>query len=87
MCNYVPGIRNYFEMGDMAAMIAPRRLIIAAGMQDSIFPIFGVKKAYQQVQKAYALCGRPDRCSLVIGEGGHLNYADLIWAELAANDN
>ena len=58
-------------------------VIAAAGMQDSIFPIFGVKRAWQQVEKAYQLAGAPEMCSLVIGDKGHLNYADLIWAEYA----
>lgn len=79
MCNHVPGIRRYFEMGDMAAMIAPRRLIVAAGMRDRDFPIFGVKKAFAQIKRAYALAGCPGHCTLVIGALGHLNYADLIW--------
>lgn len=83
LCNHVPGIRKIFEMGDMAAMIAPRRLIAAAGMQDAIFPIHGVKRAWQQAERAYRLAGCPEMCSLVIGEQGHLNYADLIWAEYA----
>jgi hypothetical protein len=82
MCNYVPGIRKYFEMGDMAGMIAPRRLIVAAGMQDSIFPIFGVKKAFQDIKRVYAAAGCEENCSLVIGDSGHYNYADLIWEEI-----
>ena len=79
MCNYVPGIRKYFEMGDLAGMIAPRRLIVAAGLHDRIFPIFGVKKAFEDIQRMYTAAGCKSNCSLVIGDSGHFYYADLIW--------
>lgn len=79
MCNYVPGIRKYFEMGDMAGMIAPRHLVISAGYYDEIFPLFGTKKAYQDVERLYKAAGAKSNCRLVIGEEGHFNYADLMW--------
>ena len=81
LCNHVPSIRRYFEMGDMAGLIAPRRLIIAAGKEDSIFPINGVQRSYEMVKRMYKAAGTPEKCSLVVGDGGHLNYADLIWEE------
>ena len=82
MCNHIPGIRKYFEMGDLAGLIAPRRLVIAAGKEDEIFPIDGVEKAFETAKSYYEKLGAADKCTLVIGEGGHLNYADLIWDEL-----
>lgn len=81
LCNHIPGIRRYFEMGDLAGLIAPRRLIIAAGIEDSIFPIDGTRAAFDAAKRLYTAAGAPDMCSLVIGDGGHLNYADLIWDE------
>ncbi|MBQ8551618.1 MAG: hypothetical protein IJ428_02255 [Clostridia bacterium] len=45
---------------------------------DSIFPIDGAREAFAEIERIYeAECAR-DRCALVIGNGGHLNYADLI---------
>ena len=79
MCNYVPGIAKYFDMGHMAAMIAPRHLVVAAGREDTIFPIYGVLKCFDQIRRIYDLAGCPDRCRLVIGPSGHFNYADEIW--------
>jgi len=79
LCNHIPSIRKYFEMGDLAGLIAPRRLIVAAGAQDSIFPLFGVKRAYKQIEFIYESAGCPERCALVVGDKGHLNYADLIY--------
>ena len=82
MCNHIPSIRKYFEMGDLAGLIAPRYLVIAAGMKDDIFPISGTEAAFRQVFSLYLTAGVPQNCALVIGDGGHLNYADLLWQKL-----
>ncbi len=86
LCNHIPSIRKYFEMGDLAGLIAPRRLVVAAGEKDTIFPIDGVKLAYDQIERIYKDAGVPENCALVIGNGGHLNYADLIWERLSVMD-
>ena len=79
MCNYIPGIRRYFEMGDMAGLIAPRLFIMAAGKQDPGFYMKGSYDAYEQALTAYTAAGCPERCCLEVDEGGHLNYADHLW--------
>ena len=83
LCNHIPSIRKYFEMGDLAGLIAPRRLVVAAGAKDTDFPIDGVKLAYDKIECIYRDAAVPENCALVIGDGGHLNYADLIWAKLS----
>lgn len=83
MCNHIPGIRKYFEMGDLACLIAPRKLVVAAGAKDDIFPLDGVKKTYGTIERIYEAAGAKENCALVVGELGHLNYADLIWEKLA----
>ena len=82
MCNHIPSVRKYFEMGDLAGLIAPRYLVIAAGREDDIFPIDGTEEAYRQAFSLYLSAGVPQNCALVIGEGGHLNYADHLWQKL-----
>ena len=77
--NYIPGILRYFEMGDLAGLIAPRPLIVVAGCDDEIFPIGGVQEAFGTIRQVYAAAGAPDRCRLVVGQGGHRFYADLAW--------
>jgi len=81
MCNHIPGSRKYFEMGDLACLIAPRRLIVAAGREDKIFPLDGVEKTYDVIARIYRAAGAEGNCALVVGDGGHLNWADLIWAK------
>ncbi|NLA83352.1 MAG: hypothetical protein GX854_02225 [Clostridiales bacterium] len=78
-CNYVPHIRKYFEMGDLAGLIAPRALVIVAGKEDKIFPINGVIESYELAQSLYKAAGADGRCKLVVGEGGHRFYADEAW--------
>ena len=82
MCNHIPSIRRYFEMGDLAGLIAPRWLAIAAGKLDVGFPIEGTRDAFRQVKAAYSAAGVPERCALLETEGDHLNYADELWAQL-----
>ncbi|MBR5868183.1 MAG: hypothetical protein IKZ21_01950 [Clostridia bacterium] len=82
LCNHIPSIRKYFEMGDLAGLIAPRKLVVAAGKEDPIFPIQGVEKAFATIQSIYRAAGAPGNCALVVGDGGHLNYADPIWQKL-----
>jgi len=78
-CNYVPGILQYFDMGDLAAMIAPKKLVVVCGKDDPIFPVYGVEESYQQMRACYAAAGVPDNCALVIGDGEHRFYADASW--------
>jgi len=78
-CNFVPGIRKYFNMGDLGCLIAPRKLIVVCGKEDVIFPVDGVKKSFETIKKAYAAVGKEDICHLVIGDGGHQFYPDQAW--------
>jgi len=82
MCNHIPYIRKYFEMGDLAGLIAPRKLVIAAGKEDPIFPIDGTLKTYENIKRLFRAASAEENCTLLIGEQGHLNYADLLWEKL-----
>lgn len=77
--NYLPGAYKYFEMGDLAGLIAPRPLIVVAGKEDPIFPIEGVKENFDIIKNIYDAAGVADKCQLVIGEGGHRFYAEQAW--------
>lgn len=82
LCNHIPYIRKFFEMGDLAGLIAPRKLVIAAGQEDPIFPIAGTVKTYENIKRLYKAADAEENCALVIGAQGHLNYADLLWEKL-----
>ena len=79
VCNFVPGIVNYFGMGDIGGLIAPRKLVAVNGKLDKIFPDYGVREAYSRVAELYSTCGVPQNCTLVTGDGGHICYPDITW--------
>ena len=78
-CNYIPGIRRYFEMGDMAGLIADRKLIMVCGVLDPDFPMDGVEKSYERALQVFDGLGRAEFCRLVKGPAGHQFYPDLAW--------
>lgn len=78
-CNYVPGIRKYFDMGDLGGLIAPRKLIAVCGREDEIFNINGAREAFAQIQKLYHAAGAADACAMIEGSGGHRFYAADAW--------
>ncbi|MDR3710935.1 MAG: alpha/beta hydrolase family protein [Capsulimonadaceae bacterium] len=79
-CNYIPGILKIADMGDLAGLIAPRKLIIVAGDKDEIFPIEGVRRAYDTAERIYAAVGASNRIRLVVCDGGHRFFARESWA-------
>ena len=79
ICNYIPQLYKYFEMGDLALLIAPRPLIVVCGKDDRIFPLEGVQREFATVQKIYDAMGVPNNCALVIGQEGHRFYAADSW--------
>lgn len=85
ICNFVPNIRLYFDMGDLAGLIAPRKLIVVCGNQDPIFPLKGVMKSYEMIRKLFEKAGVCEHCSLVIGEGAHRFYPEDTWPIIMKN--
>lgn len=79
ICNYIPNIRKYFDMGDLGALIAPRKLLVVCGDKDPIFPLEGVEKSFDLIQKAYAHAGIEDQCRLLVGDGGHQFFPKQAW--------
>lgn len=77
--NYIPGILKVAEMGELAGLIAPRKLVAVAGQEDEIFPIHGVRKAFAAAQDIYRAAGCPENIKLVVGPGGHRFYAGQSW--------
>lgn len=78
-CNYIPGIRKYFEMGDLAGLIADRTLIIVCGIHDPDFPLAGVLKSYERARNTFRINGREKYCILVKGNEGHRFYPESAW--------
>jgi len=73
-CNYVPGLWKAVDMGDIAALIAPRPLLIETGDKDSLNGPSGVPNVTSQVdiaKAAYELFGGHKDIIHVVEEGEH----------------
>ncbi len=71
ICNCVPGIMQWGEMSDVAALFAPRPMLIISGDEDRIFPIDATERAYAELEKTYALLGAQDNLDSDFFEGVH----------------
>ncbi len=78
-CNFIPGIRRYFDMCDLAGLIAPKILVVVSGKEDDIFPINPAKETVEFASTLYAAAGAGDKIAMVEGNGGHRFYADDAW--------
>ncbi len=61
----------------VAALIAPRPLLIANSDVDSIFPLTGVQRLHAKTKRVYELLGAADKLGLVITPGDHKDTQDL----------
>ena len=61
----------------LAAMVAPRPLLIANSDKDSIFPLEGVLRVHRKARGVYDLLGASTNLGLLITEGPHLDTQDL----------
>ena len=88
ICNTIPGIMNWGEMSDVAALIAPRPMLIISGTEDKIFPIDATKRAYATLSKTYGVLGVQDKLESDFFEGVHewsntksLPFLKAHWGE------
>lgn len=73
-CNYVPGLWQLADMGDIGALLAPRPLLIETGSHDPLNGKRGAANVTEQLaitRQAYALLGAEDQLAHALFEGGH----------------
>jgi hypothetical protein len=74
-CNYVPGLWELADMGDLGALIAPRPLLIETGTLDPLNGERGIDNVTEQLDitaQAYELFEVRDRLVHVLFEGEHM---------------
>lgn len=81
-CNFIPHAYEWFDMQDLACLIAPKPLVIVSGREDRTFPLYGVKKAFETAKKIYAAAGASDKCKMVETPKGHFWCADIVWPQI-----
>lgn len=82
--NYLPSAFTWFDLPDIAGLIAPRPAVIVAGRDDGLFPIDATQRGFETIRSIYAAADAPDACVLVVGDGGHRFYADQAWPRFRA---
>lgn len=73
-CNYVPHLMEHFDMGDIASLIAPRRLMIQSCRKDRLAGARGLTNVQEQVdiiRANYAVTGNTDNVQQDIEDGPH----------------
>jgi hypothetical protein len=80
-CNYVPHILELAEMGDIAALIAPRPFCAINGEKDDIYPVAFAHEQFKTVRRAYELHNADNACKLHIHPGihGYHNAMSQSW--------
>ena len=76
-CNFVPGLWQAVDMGDLGALIAPRPLLIETGDQDPLNGARGLDNVYEQVEitrDAYRLLDASDDLVHDVQPGEHQWY-------------
>jgi dienelactone hydrolase len=61
----------------VAALVAPRPLLISNSDKDTIFPLDGVVRVHKKVRDIYRLYGADDKLGLQITEGPHRDTQEL----------
>ncbi|MBF0186953.1 MAG: alpha/beta hydrolase [Magnetococcales bacterium] len=75
----VPGLLNWLEMDDIAALCAPRPLLAVAGVRDHIWPYSGAEECVASARTLYDALDAPKGIQAVSGEGGHRFYPEQAW--------
>ena len=77
-CDCMYHVNTYrWDFPMIAALVAPRPLLIANTDKDTIFPIDGVVDVYQKAHRIYDLLGAGDRVGIALYEGGHKDTQPL----------
>ncbi len=81
-CNYIPSAYRYFEMQDLACLIAPRKLLVVNGEIDEIFPIGAAKEGFETVKLIFEKAGCPDNAEMFTTPKGHYMMPELVWPKI-----
>jgi dienelactone hydrolase len=83
---HIAGLYRYLDLPDLAALIAPRALLVINGSKDSLFAPEGVRAAFDKIAACYRKAGAADRQQCRMYDTPHeFNPAmqDEAWAWIA----
>jgi dienelactone hydrolase len=58
---HIVGLYRYLDLPDLAALIAPRSLLVINGSRDQLFPQEGVRAAFDKIEQCFRKAGVPER--------------------------
>ncbi len=77
-CDCMFMVNTYrWDYTKLAALLAPRPLLLANSDKDTIFPLDGVMRVHGELSRLYALHKASDKLGLLITEGPHKDTQDL----------
>ena len=77
-CDCMFQVNTYgWDFAQVAALVAPRPLLILNTDRDGIFPIDGVTRLHSKVARIYELHGKSQNLGLAITPGGHSDSQEL----------
>jgi dienelactone hydrolase len=68
---HINGLHRYLDFPDLAALAAPRALMVINGSRDALFALDGVKAAFDKIGRLYAKAGSPDRVRCRLFDAPH----------------
>jgi len=77
-CDCMFPVNTYrWDFAEIAALVAPRPLLITNSDKDNIFPLHGVVDVYTKTRRIYELYGKLGNIGLQISEGPHKDTQEL----------
>lgn len=77
-CDCMYMVNTYrWDYSQVAALVAPRPLLISNTDSDGIFPLDGVVRVFDKARRIYTLLGKRDQIGLNITSGGHKDTQEL----------
>ena len=70
-CDFFPRMGLFAEMWDIGALLAPRPVCFINGLHDTAYAIQPARRAFEQIQKVYALYGAENECIMDECDQGH----------------
>jgi hypothetical protein len=67
----IPGMYRFFDLPDLAALIAPRSVMVMMGSQDRLFPLDAMKAAFAKIEQCYRKSGALDRQKTMMFDAPH----------------
>jgi len=82
---HIAGLYRYLDLPDLAALIAPRSVLVINGSKDRLFPPEGVQAAFAKIEQCYRKAGATERQRCRLYDAPHEFNAEMqsdAWAWL-----